>query len=159
MKKLLTVLALILTVHFSQAQAVGQEYRTALGVKIYPGAITVKHFIRPNVALEGLASFWNYGFRFTGLYELHQDIRGARGLKWYVGAGAHIGFYNDDWRRRYDDREDDDLDIGLDGVLGLDYKIKGVPFNISVDWQPSFTIIEHTDFRSWGGFAIRYTFK
>jgi hypothetical protein len=107
--------------------------------------------------LEGLASFWNYGFRFTGLYEIHGDINGAPGLKWYVGPGAHVGFWDNDWKWRYPDREDG-VSIGIDGVLGLDYKIKGAPINVSIDWQPYFDIVGYTHFGSWGGLGIRYTF-
>jgi hypothetical protein len=28
--------------------------------------------------------------------------------------------------------------VGIDGVLGLDYKFNGAPINMSLDWQPSF---------------------
>ena len=28
------------------------------------------------------------------LYEIHGPISGATGLQWYIGPGAHIGFYN-----------------------------------------------------------------
>ena len=158
MKKLLLAIGLgIFTVGVSNAQALGQEYRTAAGVKVWPGAITVKHFIKDNVALEGLGYFWNYGFRFTGLYEFHGDINGAPGLKWYIGPGAHLGFYDNDWTDRYPDR-DKSIDLGIDGVLGLDYKIKGAPINLSLDWQPSFTLVSHTDFRSWGGLGVRFAF-
>ena len=44
------------------------------------------------------------------------------------------------------------------GVLGLDYKIKGAPINLSIDWQPYFEIAKYPHFGNWGGFAIRYTF-
>lgn len=142
----------------TKAQSTGSEYRTALGVKIYPGAISVKHFTRDHVALEGLVSFWRYGFRFTGLYEYHDDINGAPGLKWYVGPGAHLGFYNNRWADRLFNDEDNRLDLGIDGVIGLDYKISGAPLNISLDWQPSFTILSDPEFRSWGGLGVRFTF-
>jgi hypothetical protein len=158
MKKIMIAsLVLIVLSNKANSQAMGTSYRTALGIKFYPAAISVKHFIRDNRALEGLGYFWNYGFRFTGLYEIHGDINGAPGLKWYVGPGGHIGFWNDDWKRRYPTREDG-VAIGLDGVLGLDYKIKGAPINLSIDWQPSFNIIGYTYFSSWGGLGIRYTF-
>lgn len=152
---LLLVFAFVLQ---TKAQSVGSDYRTAVGVKVYPGAITLKHFTREHVALEGLLSFWRYGFRFTGLYEYHDDINGAPGLKWYIGPGAHLGFYNDRWANRLLADEDDRLDLGVDGVIGLDYKINGAPLNISLDWQPSFTIVADPEFRSWGGLGVRFTF-
>lgn len=156
-KQPLIILIALLSSFASYSQATGSTYQTAIGVKIYPGAISIKHFIKDDVALEGLASFWNYGFRATGLYEFHGDIRDVNGLKWYIGPGAHLGFYDNDWKDRYPDREKG-VDLGVDGVLGLDYKIKGAPINLSLDWQPSFTIISHTDFRSWGGLGVRFTF-
>lgn len=143
----------------SYSQAMGNNYQTALGVKFYPGAISLKHFTKRNIALEGLGYFFNDGFRFTGLYEIHGDIKEVPGLKWYVGPGAHIGFWNDKWKTRYPGREGG-IAIGVDGVIGLDFKINKAPINVSLDWQPSFNIIGYTYFESgWGGFAIRYTLK
>jgi len=158
MKKLLltTVVACFLFVT-GFSQSTGSTYRTALGVKIYPGAITIKHFIKDDVALEGLLSFWDHGFRFTGLYEFHGNISDIDGLKWYVGPGAHLGFYDNDYKDSHPD-DDEGIDLGIDGVLGIDYKIKGAPINLSLDWQPSFTIITDTEFRSWGGLGVRFTF-
>src|SRR5438105_14976246 len=93
---LFSVLALF-TIKQTSAQSMGDSYETAVGVKFWPGALSIKHFIQPNAALEGLVNFWDHGFRLTGLYELHGDINGAPGLKWYVGPGAHIGWYNGGW--------------------------------------------------------------
>src|SRR5215213_8759068 len=115
MKKLAIIMfALIVLGNRADAQSMGHTYRTALGVPFYPGAITIKHFTQSNRAREGLFYVWDDGFRFTGLYEIHGDINGAPGLKWYVGPGAHIGFWNDDWKRRYPGR-DAGVAIGVDG--------------------------------------------
>lgn len=159
MKKLiiLTLLSVAIAKH-SSAQSMGHDYTTAIGVKIYPGALSVKHFVRNNRAIEGLGYFYNYGFRLTGLYEIHGDINGAPGLKWYVGPGAHIGAWNDKWKKDYPGREDG-LQLGIDGVLGLDYKFNGAPINLSFDWQPSFNFVGYNYFEGgWGGLGIRYTF-
>ena len=136
------------------AQNMGREYTTALGVKVLDGAgITLKHFIKQNRALEGIAYFWNRGVRITGLYELHFDINGASGLKWYIGPGAHLGIYNNNYR------DGDGAFVGIDGVLGLDYKINKAPLNLSLDWQPSFEFGTGRGFSgNWGGLGIRYTF-
>lgn len=162
MKKNVSTLVFILLITLlatrAFSQSMGSSYKTALGVKFYPGAISLKHFTSSNTALEGLGYFWNYGFRFTGLYEIHGDINGAPGLKWYIGPGAHVGVWNNRYKDRYDD---DGAYFGIDGVLGLDYKFRGAPINMSIDWQPSFSF--GTDGRNgfdgaWGGLGIRYTF-
>lgn len=159
MKQILLTVVLATGFLAAYAQPQGSSYTTAAGVKFYPGSLSIKHFTSDNRALEGLLYFWNYGFRVTGLYEIHGDINGAPGLKWYIGPGAHIGFYNNRWNDRYPTR-DNGVALGIDGVLGLDYKIKGAPINVSIDWQPSFNIVGYSYFESgWGGLGIRYTFK
>jgi hypothetical protein len=134
----------------AQQQNNGTSYTTAVGLKMYPGAVSVKHFIAKDRAVEGLAYISQDEFRLTGLYEIHNDLGSVEGLKWYVGAGAHMGI----WKDRYGT-----VSFGVDGVLGLDYKIKGAPLNLSFDWQPSFNFIGYNYFESaWGGLGIRYTF-
>jgi hypothetical protein len=152
MKKKILSAAIVLLVVIGSVSA--QDYKTALGVKFYPGAITLKHFISDKAALEGIGYFYNHGTRITGLYEFHFDIPNADNLRWYVGPGAHVGFYN----TKYGGGSQ----IGIDGVLGLDYKIKSAPINLSLDWQPSFEFgnaIGNGFGGSWGGFAIRYVLQ
>jgi hypothetical protein len=142
----------------SSRQSASQDYTTALGVKFYPGAISLKHFVNDKNALEGIGYFWERGGRITGLFEIHGDISGAKGLKWYIGPGAHIGFYNA-WY--YNNKNyNRGTYFGIDGVLGLDYKVNNAPLNLSLDWQPSFEFGYGPGFTgNWGGFAIRYVFK
>jgi len=146
----LSVLAILFTFTAS-AQNNSSSYKTAVGVKFYPGAITVKHFVKETAAIEGIGYFWDKGFRFVGLYELHYDLFQVEGLKWYVGPGAHIGFYNDKYY------EGNTL-FGIDGIIGVDYKIKGAPLNLSIDWNPSFEFGDGSGFESFGGLAIRFAF-
>lgn len=142
----------LLTSAFAQKNITSQEYTTALGVKFYPGAVSVKHFVKPSAAVEGLGYFWNKGMRITGLYEFHMNIANAEGLKWYVGPGAHVGFYNNKYHNG-------GTSIGVDGVIGLDYKFKNAPINVSLDWQPSFEFSDYDGFSgNWGGLGIRYVF-
>lgn len=148
--------AFSLQVH-AQKNSDSQEYTTSLGVKFYPGAVSFKHFFKDKWAVEGLGYFWERGSRVTALFEYHQDINSVPGLKWYVGPGAHIGFYN----RKKNNLNYGGSGFGIDGVLGLDYKFKGAPINMSVDWQPSFEFGENygNGFSgNWGGLAIRYVF-
>ena len=128
------------------------SYTNALGVKDWDGGgVSFKHFFNSQNAGELIGYFWSHGVRFTGLFEIHGDISGAPGLKWYIGPGVHIGFYSDKYG--------DGSFAGLDGVLGLDYKFNGAPINLSLDWQPSFEFGDGRGFiGSWGGLGVRYTF-
>jgi hypothetical protein len=154
MRKILVSVLALFIVAVSQAQShssSGYSYTTGLGVKVWDGGgISLKHFFDKNAG-ELIAYFWNRGVRFTGLYEIHGPISGAEGLKWYIGPGAHIGFYNSKYG--------DGAFIGIDGVIGLDYKFDGAPINISLDWQPSIEFGTGRGFEGgWGGLGIRYTF-
>ncbi len=156
-KTFFTVLMGAAACQMVHAQSLGSDYKTAVGIKFYPTGLTVKTFIKPNVALEGLGYFYTDGFRVTGLYEFNYDISGVDGLKWYVGPGAHLAVWNTTWKDKYPGNNPTGL--GIDGVLGLDYKFKGIPINISADWQPSFNFVGYNYFEGgWGGVAIRYTF-
>jgi len=144
--------AIFLTVTSVNAQTTGSDYKNALGLKFYPTGVTFKHFLSGKNALEGIGYFYNEGMRITGLYEIHGIINNAGGLKWYVGPGAHLGFYND--------KHGGASVLGIDGVIGLDYKINSAPINLSVDWQPSIefgTGYNNGFSGNWGGIAIRYT--
>lgn len=157
MKRSILAILVMFTFAHVHAQSNGSSYTTALGIKVYPGAITVKHFTGRN-AIEGLGYISSDGFRLTGLYEVHNNFADVEGLKWYIGGGGHIGIWSDYWRNKYPARPDGAA-VGVDGVLGLDYKIKGAPLNFSFDWQPSFNLIGYNYFEGgWGGLAIRYTF-
>ena len=153
MKKLLILLVIITMVSLqtSYSQDNSSSYSTAIGVKLYPGTITLKRSIDGNKYLEGQAAFFNKGFRATVLYEFHNDINAVEGLRWYYGAGPHLGFYNS---RYYNGN----TLLGVDGILGLDYKLSGTPLNFSLDWQPSFEFGDGSGFDGWGGLAVRIAF-
>lgn len=158
-----TIVILAFTTCFSagaQSKSTNSSsYQTALGVKVWDGAgISFKHFLDGRNALELIGYFWGHGARITGLYEIHGPISGATGLQWYIGPGAHIGFYDGD-HKNWNDPDDDHVHIGIDGVIGLDYKFRGAPINVSLDWQPAFEFAHGATFYgSWGGLGIRYTF-
>jgi hypothetical protein len=140
----------------SFAQAEGQTYTNAVGIKFFPTAISFKHFLDDNTALEGLASFWNSGFRVTGLYELYGDISSdIPGFRWYVGPGAHVGAFGSD---RYRGRvyTSGELSIGIDGIAGVEYKFSGAPIAVSADLQPLLELNgPYVDL--WGGIGVKYT--
>lgn len=157
----------MMAVTLSSVAQSATSYQTALGIKFYPGAITLKHFLKREAAIEGQIAFWDFGTQITGLYEFHKDISDVQGLKWYIGPGAHIGFWNNHWRDYYYDyyrtHPYGGAYIGIDGIIGLDYKIQKAPINLSLDWQPAINFgsgpAYYGFYAGGGGLAIRYTFK
>lgn len=135
----------------------GHDYNTGIGLRLglYNG-LTIKHFITENKALEGLiVTRWN-GFNITGLYEIHDQAFNVERLHWYYGFGGHIG----SWRGEKSDNNIENYTfLGVDGIIGMEYNFKPVPFNISLDWKPTFSIIGHTEFLpDQVALSIRYIF-
>ena len=127
-------------------------YQTAIGVKAFPFGVDFKTFVgRRGRAIE-LIGYFNDGFRLTGLYEFHGKLNAPGNLKWYLGIGAHGGFY--------EKGEEDGIMAGFDGVIGLDYKFSKLPLNLALDWQPSLeTVTPDFEFQAGrGGLAIRLAF-
>jgi len=166
MKKIiLLIMAITVIAIFSaQAQRMDQNYTNALGIKFWTNdaaGVSYKHFLAayPNNAWEGVGYLWYNGVRFTGLYEFYFDM-GAAGLRWYAGPGAHLGIYNNTYHDKYVSSGNGGAFVGIDGVIGLDYKFNKAPINLSLDWQPSIEFGSTNAFQpAWGGIGLRYTFN
>ncbi|MDO1447988.1 SH3 domain-containing protein [Rhodocytophaga aerolata] len=102
-------------------------------------------------------------------YLWSKPISGADGLSFYYGGGIQTRFtpvryrymyyYNND--RDWEYREDrvTDIDLGLDGVLGLEYMMKDIPLSFFLDVNLFVEIID-APFVIYpqGGAGIRYNF-
>ena len=96
------------------------------------------------------------------LYQHHTPIASVDGLKWYVGGGASAWIWTYD--KDYNFGSDyNNINLGIMGCLGLDYKFADFPINLSVDWVPTFVV--GNSFYSngfgvgYGALAARYTLK
>ena len=148
---------LIMGLIFISASTVKAQYKNALGVRLGDAyGITYKTFIQSDRALDFILNIRNRKndsyVNLTGLYEVHNPISGAAGLKWYYGGGASIGSIN----YKNDDTRDNDVYLSVDGVLGLDYVIPGSPLNLSLDWKPALVLTPYSGFYERGvGLSIR----
>ncbi|WP_347158008.1 hypothetical protein [Pontibacter chitinilyticus] len=136
-------LALMLSVAVgAQAQS---GYTTGIGLRGGAASgLTIKHFIQNDVAIEGIlsTSFKYRGTVITALYEKHAQAFDVPGLLWYYGLGGHVGFYNGHYYYDRGDKHynDDVFGVGVDGVLGLEYYIRDIPFTIGADVKPYINI-------------------
>ena len=150
------IIASISVLIFSNINA-QSSYDKAIGLKV-PGGISVtyKKFVTKTNSGEALFTVGNKGFRLTGLYEFNfYSFKNVPNLSWFAGPGAHIGF----WKAQYEKDYGSKADLGIDGIIGLDYKFNNIPINLSVDWQPSVTLLGSAGFApAYGGVGVRYTF-
>ncbi|WP_375323981.1 hypothetical protein [Flagellimonas sp. GZD32] len=152
MKKLLFVVAFAMLGSITvKAQT---NYRAALGLGIdlmYEGTFfgaTGKYFFSDNHVGQADFLLEDGGTLVTFLYSYHNQIVGARGLRWYAGVGPSIVFV-----------KDFDNIFALRPHLGLDFKVNGVPFVVNFDWRPAIALSE-----TWGneigafGFGMQFAF-
>ena len=153
MKKIIIVTLFTAVTAFGFSQS---TYKQAMGIKLPGGySITYKKFLTQNNNIEAQATVWNKGFRVSGLYEFNFYNLNVDGLAWFAGPGVHVGFWKNAYQKDYNSK----ADLGIDGILGLDYKFANIPINVSVDWQPSVTLAGSAGFTpAYGGVAVRYTF-
>jgi hypothetical protein len=131
-------------------------YNTVAGIRLgsAPG-ITGKTAIGGRMAVEGLITTRWDGVILTGLAEVTSPIVKTQGLGWYIGGGAHVGF----WDFPGSDTGTE-FALGVDGILGMEYTFVDIPLNLSLDWKPMFNIVSETTF-VWDDFAlsVRYVFN
>lgn len=154
LKNLLIVLLLTTAAFWSTASA--QSYKSAFGLRLgYENGLTLKQFIAPSSALEGLLSFSPHYFQLTGLYLYQQPMQNAPGLDWFVGLGAHLGSVH---KKKYDGGR---LLLGADLIGGFEYTFPSAPFNVSLDWKPAFNLAGSYNDHWFASLALslRYTFR
>lgn len=156
MKTKILLLALILGL---STTSFAQNYVTGIGFRggLYNG-LTIKHFISRTTAFEGLISTRWKGVELTGLYEFHQQFPSIPGMASYIGFGGHVGIWNGD-NTNWGTAGTQYTNLGVDGIIGLEYSFYEIPINLSIDWKPALNLTGYTGFWYDGGaFSIRYIF-
>ncbi len=153
------VVFLFLLVVFLAFNSNAQDYSTGIGLRGGFGTgLTIKHFLDGNTAVEGIFDSRWHGISVTGLYEIHNRAFDTDRLNWYYGVGGHLGFWDGKYYRDYNNNTNYTV-IGADGILGLEYNFREIPFNISIDWKPALNLSGSSGFYGDGGaISLRYTF-
>jgi hypothetical protein len=123
-----------------------QKYITAAGVRLGGGnyGITVQQLVAPRVTIEGIAGLGTRAYSGTVLGEYHFGILGPS-LNYYFGAGGHLGH-----------NKDTGGFSGLDGIVGIEYKVAFLPLALSFDFKPSLEFGSDDYARFPTAFSIRY---
>ena len=142
MKKLLVVLALVLTGYSGFSQEIGVRWGDVLGNDIALDMMLRSgeaHRLHADVSFGddvGVELLWDFAYRPLG----------GEAFFLYAGLGPSMLFAEDFW-------------LGISGEIGLEYRFNGVPIAIGADWRPTFWIIDDTDFRAEGfGVNARFIF-
>jgi hypothetical protein len=136
-------LALLFLCQTSWAQT-GSNLSVGARIGGFSSGISVKYFYRENVALEGVVgtNFGRKGLHLLGLYEIHAPAFKVPNLQWFYGAGAHVGSYKGRYYHErtypgyYDSFDKTLTTVGIDGIVGLEYKIAEIPILVSTDFKP-----------------------
>ncbi len=148
----------------ANAQSNADDYKTAVGLKFggYENGISIKYFTTNSVALEGVVGFRDNGVVITGLYEMNQEAFGLPELKFYYGAGAHIGAVGSGVYRTIGGNSETynrgQILLGVDGTIGLEYRIPQSPLAVSLDLNPRVELATGPFFDVAPGLGLKYTF-
>lgn len=155
MKRTLTIMLLLVAI---TAGTHAQSYKSAIGLRGGdPFGVTFKTFISNINALELIvgSGYWGNEFAITGFYQWQQPTDWTPNLDWFIGPGAHLGFWNESSKEEYGTG----VVIGVDGIIGLEYTLDDIPLNFSVGLGPTFQFTSGPGWYYWnGGFAVRYVF-
>lgn len=160
MKKIISASLFLAAIAFTTTVS-AQSYKTAVGVRLSSSqamvnnSISLKHFLNERSAIEALFSFGD-PLAIGALYEVHKPFS-SEGLQWFYGGGGYLGFVKS-WNPNKN-RNETDVNVGAQGVVGLDYKFTNLPLNLSLDWKPELNLVSDINFEPAAvGFTARFTF-
>ena len=150
MKQAGVIFSLVFSLLFIHS-ANAQDYKAAIGVRfsskaaLVNNSVSLKYFFTEKTAVEGLVTF-NNPFALGLLVEQHKPLA-VNNFKYFYGAGFYGAFSG---TRR----------VGLQGVVGLDYKLPNIPLNFSIDWKPELTFTKEFSFEPQTlGVSARFTLR
>jgi len=151
-----------------------QEYERAAGVRLgHTSGLTYKRYVVETEAVEMILSGRNEGMQFTAIYEFHEPMEVGfeeSNFYFYYGIGAHVGF------EKYDDlskvlisetplefvfEDKSYFAVGLDAMVGVEYRYLIVPMTIGFEVKPYFNFIGMRYIKSqfWdAAISIKYIF-
>ncbi len=169
MKKLIVLLLLIC---LFAAGVQSQDHRHVLGARIgLSTGLTYEYRVDPFRAYKGMMSFREGGVQLMGMIQSCRPlyVNFTDKLYYYAGLGAHIGFTRFQPRRsflanpfRFNYAYGHFAPvIGLDAMLGIEYRIDRLPLIFALDAKPFFELFGQNIFRLSPfdiGLSIKFTF-
>ena len=147
---LMIALSVILLIPW-QGDLQAQPYNHSVGIRAgYSSGISYKGFRLHRMSAFEVDFLYNkHGFNLGGLYEYHlEPFKKNTRTFIYLGGGAFGG----DW--------DEQFSLGVAAVAVIEYTLRDLPLNFSLDWKPMLNIyaVFEPDLLDFG-VSIRYRFK
>lgn len=162
----------IVTINFLMIiSGVSQDYTRSLGlVGGMTSGVSLKTFSTDEQAFEVILSTKFRGLKITGLKAWHRPAmwKQTDKLFYIFGYGSHAGFFNKYPKNRlfpsYNTHVRKNTSyavIGLDAILGIEYRVIRYPLVIGLEYKPFFDLFGPNYFNLYLGdfsLAVRYTF-
>lgn len=142
-------------------QLSAQEYKSAIGGKLGYGLIaSYKTFLSESSAVDIFGGIRWGGFVAGAYWLKHKPIASVDHLSWYWGLGGSFTTWDYGFAG-YDNY----YELGISGVLGLDYAFEDLPINVSLDWAPTIVVADSYDYPGdelnrfrggYGALSVRY---
>ena len=145
MRRLIAIIAVCL---IGVTAANAQTYSKAIGVEGgWEGVgLTFKQFTTSGRAFmdyKAQIDFWNgnFGALASATYDFNKHI--GNDFHFFYGFGAEAGFFMGQFAGK---KYGGDVMAGAFANIGLEYDFTGIPFALSVDWNPGLRLILGRDF-------------
>lgn len=165
MRRILPIPALLLICMMTNAQ----NYTRDAGIRVGDFfSASCRQFSAEDEALEGILFIGRQGFTVSILKEHFEPALGNISDNLFIqyGYGAHIGLRRTDHYQvfnrtyRFDDKTINPL-LGVDGLIGIEYRFPEFPFLVSLDFKPYFefsTLQIFSIYLQSFGMSIKYRF-
>ena len=165
MRKFYTIIFLLCL----STAAFSQFYNKEVGIRGgYSSGITFRINLQENLSYEAQLNYRDNGGIFTIYRQQHLEMGMDRLGNWefLYGFGIHAGFYYTDTykilnREIYYGKEIFTPVIGMDGYVGIDYKLVDIPMSFGLSFQPfmELSLKQVFGINLWDfGFHARYMF-
>lgn len=156
MRKLLFALVVCAIALIPSKESKAQDYTWGVGFRAgYHPALSVKYQMSKKNSMDFIAAFRNHGLQFTALYEWKTPVINNH-FHLYYGVGGSVGFWEEYKDNRYNGNNG--FRLGIDGIIGLEFKIPQVPITLSLDYKPYVNLIGWGNDFSNGALSVRYVF-
>ena len=151
-----------------------QYYEHSAGIRLGGSyGLTYKKFFNETDAVEFLLGGREDGLQVTATYQFNKPLNLSRNETFflYYGAGGHIGYEKYPTKSLYDFPSPPSSEfyysnksyfsMGIDAIVGIEYRLLTVPLTIGLDIKPYFSYIgyRYTRTNFWDtSLSVKYVF-